>query len=267
MRTPLRRSGAAWIALALCACLLASACTQLLGGRTEIRQRRKFMIGAVPLRVSPTLSERPYELKVQIDRLEVSRLYDRNQLVYRLAPEEIRDDEYNTWAIRPSEMVTDAVTTYLKEASLFTDIRQEFLDSAPDLTLTGTLNAIERLDSGDRWFARLDITLQLVDRQNKIFWQMDFAPNEQEVYDPDLVFSVQAMKELLRENMRRAIIEIDRRLLIRKIQNDPGRDLAAVLEAGNGKFATAEAVTEATEEIPRETSDYYIIRGKLVPED
>lgn len=241
-------------------------CTQLLGGRAEIRDRRKFIIEAVPARLNLPASERPYQLRVQIDRFSVSRLYDRDQIIFRLTPEEIDDDRYNQWAVRPGNMITSAIADYLRRARLFTDVREDFLNTTPDLTLTGTIDAIERFDSGDRWFARLDVTMQLVDRQNQIFWQHRFDPEETEVYDEDMVFTVQAFRDLLRQNMERAITSLDRALLIRKMSLE-GRDPTALLEGHNNRDTRTEAVTKDTAEVPLETSDYRIVPGKLVPED
>jgi ABC-type uncharacterized transport system auxiliary subunit len=251
--------------LALILLILAASwgCSQLLGSRAEIRDRRKFIIEAEPAQLNLPNSERPYQLRVQIDRFSVSSLYNRDQIIFRLTPEEIDDDRYNLWAVRPADMITSAVADYLRRAGLFTDVREDFLNSSPDLTLTGTINSIERYDSGDRWFGRLNITMQLVDRQNQIFWQHQFNPDEIEVYDSDMVFTVQALRELLRLNMERAISSLDRALLYRKATLE-GRDLTGLLE---GYDTSVEESQEDTAEIPLETLDYQIMPGKLAPQD
>lgn len=243
--------------------VLAAGCAQLLGGGAEIRERRKFIIESEPVSLNLPQSERPYQLRVQIDRFSVSRLYERNQIIFRRTPEEIDDDPNNQWAVRPGDMITSAVADYLRRARLFTDVRETFLNTTPDLTLTGSVDAIERFDSGDRWFARLNVTMQLVDRQNQIFWQYRFDPFETEVYEADMVYTVQAMRSLLQANMRDAMTDLDHQLLIRKASLE-GRDVTALLEAaGNG----AAAVADTTEEIPLETESYRIVPGKLVPEE
>ena len=240
-------------------------CSQLLGARAEVRERRKFIIEADRLRLDLPRSERPYEMRVQIERFSVSRFYDKDQIVFRLTPEEIRDDRYNSWAVRPSEMVTNTVADYLRRTRLFTDLRDTFLDATPDYTLTGTIDAIERFDSGDRWYARLAATLQLVDRQHQIFWQYRFQPTEVEVFDADMASTVRALRDLLRMNMEQAIGSLDRALLIRKTSL-AGGDVNALLEPplpGMVPGATG-ADTSGT---PRETQDYIIVPGKLLPED
>ena len=250
-------------AAALLLALGGSGCASLFAGQAEVPDRRKFIIEDKPLGLNLPHSERPYELKVQIERFAISKFYERDQIIYRLSPEEIRDDRYNLWAVRPSEMITDAVADYLRGAGLFTDLRPDFLDVAPEFTLTGTIDAIERLDSGDRWWARLDGSLQLVDGEGRIFWQHRFDPKEVEVFESDMAFTAQGMNQILRQNMLDAVRSLDRALLIHKASAE-GRDLAGLLEeeGGNGVAVVNE---DGTEEIPRETGDYIVVPGKLGP--
>ncbi len=250
-------------AAALLALLAAGGCSSLLAGKAEVPDRRKFIIEDKALRLDLPLSERPYELKVQIERFDISKFYERDQIVFRLSPEEIRDDRYNVWAVRPSEMITDAVAGYLRAANLFTDLRPDFLDEAPEFTLTGTIDAIERFDSGDRWWARLDGSLQLVDGEGRIFWQHRFDPNEVEIFERDMVFTVQGMNQILRQTMIDAVRSLDRALLIRKASAE-GRDLTGMLHQENGN-GSAGSTGERAEEVPRETEDYVVMPGKPAP--
>ena len=252
-------------ALALLALLAAAGCTSLFAGKAEIPERRKFIIEGEPLGLSLPLSERPYELKVQIERFSISRFYERDQIVFRLSPQEIRDDRYNLWAVRPSEMITNAVSDYLRGAELITDLRPDFLDVDPEFTLTGTIDAIERFDSGDRWWARLDGSLQLLDGEGRIFWQHSFDPNEVEVFESDMAYTVQGMNQILRQNMTDAIRSLDRALLIRKASAE-GRDLTGLLEEEGGKGVAAPA-GDGKEEVPRETEDYVVVPGKPSPQE
>ena len=251
-------------AAALLVLLAAGGCSSLFAGKAEIPDRRKFIIEGEALRLGLPLSERPYELRVQVERFAIARFYERDQIVFRLSPEEIRDDRYNLWAVRPSEMITNAVTGYLRSANLFTDLRPDFLDEAPEFTLTGTIDAIERFDSGDRWWARLDGSLQLVDGEGRIFWQHGFDPNEVEVFERDMVFTVQGMNQILRQNMTDAVRSLDRALLIRKASAE-GRDLTGLLQQENGN-GPAVSTEEQAEEVARETGDYVVVPGKPAPQ-
>ncbi len=259
------RLGALLILLALL-----PSCSGLLGGRAVIRENRKFIVDdSVPLNVSmPALSEKPYPYKVAVERFDVSRWYDQDKVVFRLSQQELRDDSYLRWAHRPSDMITDAVVGYLRQSFLFIDVRQEFLEE-PDFTLTGTVKAIERIDSGNLWFARLSMTMQLVDRQGDMVWSGDFGMgvgDRVQVLNEDFVHTVATINQMLRGYMVEATRGIDKSILIRRY-NAQGKAIDALLEAyENGETGTSEADTLGIDSrllIPH--PDYEVIPGKPTP--
>jgi len=247
--------------------LLFGGCSGLIGGKTKIPERRKFILQPMSSRLSLPNSKRPYPYKVQIEKFAVSRLYDRDQIVFRLSPEEIREDRWHVWAVRPSEMITDAVEQYLKDARLFTDIRQEFLDARPDFTFAGTIKAIERYDSIDQWYALLTIPMQLVDRHNEVIWQRNFGAQPRRVYNADFSHTVVAMKEQLRMYMEQAIRDIDLQVHIRML-HDAGQPYEHLQRATNGETAAPADTAVAAPEgrIPGTHPHYEIIPGRLAPE-
>lgn len=243
----------------------ATACSTLIGGSSELPERRKFIIEATPLRVSQPASVRPYPYRLEVQEFAVSRLYERDQIVFRLSPEEIREDRWHVWAVRPSQMITDAVEQYLRDSRLFTDIRQEFIDTSPDFTFAGTVNAIERFDSGDLWFARLAVTMQVVDRSNNVIWRRTFGDIPQEVYNPDFSHTVEAMKLRLREYMEQAIPEIDLQVHIRMLQEE-GKPYEHLLAAPPGETIPVADSTGTEGSIPGSHPHYEILPGKLAPD-
>ena len=237
-----------------------SGCAFLLPSEVKVKRQRKFMLVVEPLRLNTPESERPYAFKVEVGKFDVSRLFDSNQIVFRKSAEEIKLDEVHRWAVRPSEMITDAVEQYLKDAKLFTVITQNFLDTDPDYTLTGTVKAIERVDSGDLWYAHLDMTIQLVDRANQVVWDRDFHREPVQVYLKDFSHTVIALSQILRRNVEEAIEELDREFLIRKLQSE-GREFIHLQDMNNGGRQTpTPAAADSTATPP--PIDYEIIPGK-----
>jgi len=241
-------------------------CSGLFGGKTVVSETRKFIIEAEPMRLSIPHSERPYPFRVSIEKFAVSRVYDKNQIVFRLSPQEISDDRYHRWAVRPSEMMTDAVEAYLKSSpALFADIRQQYLNVEPDFSLQGTVKAIERYDSGDQWFAHLAMSLQLVDRDSKVVWRDDFDTEEQ-VYVEDFSHTVLTMSRILRNRMEQYIRELDRHFLIQKLQSE-GKPYEFLLDEEVLEVIETEAAkNDSTGDPDRPHPDYDIVPGKLVPE-
>ena len=236
-------------------------CTSLIGGKAEIRENRKFIIESGQLSLNLPNSERPYALHVEVGKFDVSRVYDRNQIILRQSAEEVREKAYHSWAVRPSEMITDAVEGYLKEARLFTDIRQDFVDVIPDYRITGTVKSLERLDSGDQWYANFRLSVQLVDGRNEVVKRWDFDDEAERVYHRDFVHTVTAFNELLRRYMYRVIRDMDHMFLIRKLQRE-NRPYQHILDVPNGRASAAAdtVVSDSTRDAPH--PDYEIIPGK-----
>ena len=102
------------VALVALLALLGMGCTQLIGGKAEIRQNRLYLIEAKTIRSFLEGSERPYPLVVEIETFSVARAYNRNEIIFRRNELEIQLDKGHTWAVRPADMITDAVGQYLE---------------------------------------------------------------------------------------------------------------------------------------------------------
>ena len=227
--------------LPLLALLLALAgCSTILGTKT-IRQQRKFTLIAQPLRLAQGISERPYPFKVQLRKVEVSRLYDRDPLVSRLSAYEVREDRWNIWASRPSDILTSTIERYLADAGLFAQFSREFLDTRPDYVFETNVTAIECFASEERSAAHLALSWRLVDQQdNKVFWSGKFD-REEPVYNRDIGITVQALSGILQEECERAFRDLDLRFLnARRQQRGEAALTPAELEAHSATPATEE---------------------------
>jgi len=221
-------------------------CGALLGTKT-IRQQRKFTLVAQPLRLPLGLSERPYAYKVQLRKVEVSRLYDRDQLVSRLSPYEVREDRWNVWASRPSDMLTATLQRYLGDAGLFAQFDREFLDQRPDYVLEVLVGAIECYASEDRSTAHLALSWRLVDQKdNKVSWSGRFD-REEPVYSRDIGAAVQALSGILHDECEKMVRELDLRFLNLARQQRGEPPLSAAEVGSNHVVAPAEDQAEAAQ--------------------
>ncbi len=188
-----------------------ASCSQFFGGKAEISQRRFFDFRAEPLRLNYERTERPYAAQVQIKPFEIHRAYNRNEIIFRRDQYELHRDPLHSWITRPGDLFTDAIQQYLQVAELFTYIGgdQDFYDRRPDYILSGTVNALERFDSGDIWAAHLAISMKLVRQQDAhVIWQKDFD-QEKQVYFPEMKHTIAAFSQLLNIQMEMCIREID----------------------------------------------------------
>jgi ABC-type uncharacterized transport system auxiliary subunit len=240
--------------------LLGIGCTQLIGGKAEIRQNRLYLIEAKTIRSFLEGSERPYPMVVEVETFDVARAYNRNEIIFRRNELEIQLDKGHTWAVRPAAMITDAVGQYLKDANLFSLVGRDFIEQEADFNLSGTVKTIERYDSGDIWFARLAISMRLVRRADaKVIWRTDFD-EERQVYNADMTFTIEAMREILRQQMEISIKEIDLAFLNQRRQKE-GRPLIELSIFANGRPAET---LEDTSDVDEEPVHYELIPGKRV---
>ena len=241
-------------AQALAFAVLLSGCAQLLGGDTKLLQRRYFKLPIEPLRGVVEDSERPYPFRLQVKGFEVSRAYDRTNIIRRRDQYELQRDNLHHWMERPSDMITDVVKQYLRQADLFTYVGgdRDFFEHRPDYVLSGSVKAIECFDSGDLWAAHLVMTMELVRQEDgKVIWQDDFD-DEKQVFSPAMVHTVVALSGILGQRMQKAIGEIDF-----KFSN---KQRPAPI-ASDGETAPA-----ARDTVLQTEADYYeLIPGKLAP--
>lgn len=253
MARPNSRVGRCGLALVLVAVL--SGCAQLLGGDAKLPQRRYFKLPLEPLRGSVEGSERPYPFQVQVKGFEMPRAYDRTHIIRRRDQYELQRDPLHHWMERPSDMITDAVKQYLRQADLFTYVGgdRDFFERRPDYVFNGSVKAIERFDSGDLWAAHLVMTLELVRQADgKVIWQDDFD-EEKQVFSPAMIHTVAALSGILAQRMKKAIEEIDFKFLNKQ------RPVPTVPAAPGG-----EAVPAARDPVLQTESAYYeLIPGKL----
>ena len=241
-------------------------CARLLGvgGEAEVPQRRFYLIAAEPIRDVLKDSRRPYPFQVQIKTFDVQRAYNRNEITFRRDRYELRRASLHSWAVRPGDMITDAVQEYFRTGMLFTQIGgdQDFLDERPDFILSGKIKALERYDSGDIWSARLTMSMELTRQEDaQVIWRADFD-KERQVFNSDMRHTVSAFSEILRLQMERYIREIDFVFLNMK-RGEEGTPPERFPAASDTALAASSPDTASY--VPTDTPDYELIPGKLAP--
>ena len=245
-------------ALVLAAIL--SGCAQLLGGDAKLPQRRYFKLHIETLHGSSMEgSKRPYPFRVQVKGFEIPRAYDRTNIIRRRDQYELRRDPLHYWMERPSDMITDAVKQYLRQADLFTYVGRDrdFFEHRPDYVFSGSVKAIERFDSGDAWAAHLVMTMELVRQDDgKVIWEDDFD-EERPVFSAQMEHTVEALSLILVQEMEKVIRALDFTFAQQQGIPTTGPVPAA-------QDTTAPAAQDVTAP-PRSTGYYEILPGKRAP--
>jgi hypothetical protein len=157
--------------------------------------------------------------------------------------------------MKPGDIIMDRVEAHLLSANLFDELRREFLDAYPDYRLEGTVNALEKYEGGDIFFGHLAMTFRLVRQEDrKEVWRYAFDERKK-VYDPDMVYTVIALREILETEMIHVITELDR--IFREIMGQPREDPSDIQD----DFWEGDESIEAEEVVPK-PKGYQIISAK-----
>jgi len=177
--------------------------------RSKVPTRNYFEIN-YPLESQAAVeSGRPYSYSLQVQQFNVQRIYGRQNIVYRFAPQELKWYEYQQWAVRPDYMVTDIVYRHLESVNLFNRVGTEFLETRPDYRLEGTVNALERLDAGDLVFGHLAISFRMVrTADGQQVWEYSFDERKQ-VYQKEMMYTVIALSQIMQSRMNVVVGQLD----------------------------------------------------------
>jgi ABC-type uncharacterized transport system auxiliary subunit len=97
--------------------------------------------------------------KILVSDFSVSAGYDSSRLAYRISSNELRYYAFRQWVSDPGRMLTEATVRLLRASGHFSDVAKSERIREPDMILEGNVEAIEEIDSGKTWQARLAMTL------------------------------------------------------------------------------------------------------------
>ncbi|MBN2496993.1 MAG: membrane integrity-associated transporter subunit PqiC [Deltaproteobacteria bacterium] len=159
----------------------------------------------VPEQTEPA---RPLPVSVRVRELEVTPAYDKERIVYRFSPYEYKYYNYMLWAVKPQRMVTEMMIRHFEDARLFANISREFGDIRPDYELSGVLQAIEEIDSGDEWYAHIEFTLRVSRYSDGAVIWSHRVDAKKKVYNKSPVYVVKALSELMEAEMTKIVDEL-----------------------------------------------------------
>ena len=175
----------------------------------RIQTRNYYILSYTPVSKVPVTSKRPYPYSLQIGRFEVQRIFNRQNILYRYSPNQIQYYELQQWAVRPDYMVTDVVFKHLEISSLTNRVGIDFFETRPDFRIEGTVEALEKLDSGDIYFAHLAMTFKMLNVKNgEQVWEYSFDQRRQ-VFQDEMVYTIRGLSSILQAQMDVIVNQLD----------------------------------------------------------
>ncbi|MCD6308864.1 MAG: membrane integrity-associated transporter subunit PqiC [Candidatus Latescibacteria bacterium] len=190
----------------LTALLLITACSLM---RSNIPTKQYYIITYTPKMNKPPESLRPYPFSLQVGRFEVQRIFNRQNIIYRFSPHRIQYYETERWAVRPDEMIQDMVFKHIDASHIANRVGLNFLDTRPDYRIDGTVDALEKYDAGDLFFAHLAMTFRLLRiSDGEQVWNYSFDKRRQ-IYSKEMVHTVMGLSSILQTEMNYVVDRLD----------------------------------------------------------
>lgn len=148
------------------------------------------------------------DASIFVRTVEVNQLYKRSNLIYRDSAFELFYYYYHYWAVRPQNMLADVIFHHLQSSNIVSMPLAE-LDRTPDYTIVARLIALDEIDSGDQWFARISMTFALVNSKTDEIMVGHTFDERQEVLNHKPVFIVRAFSSILEKNTEIFLKKVD----------------------------------------------------------
>ena len=106
-------------------------------------------------------------------------------------------------------MITDMVLRHLEASGITNRIGIDFFETRPYFRIEGMVEALEKFDAGDMFFAHLAISFKMlrVDDGNQI-WEYSFDQRKQ-VYQEEMVYTVRGLSSILQAQMDVVVSQLD----------------------------------------------------------
>ena len=93
--------------------------------------------------------------------------YETERLAYRLSDHEVRYYGYHKWTTDPARLITEMVARHMRTSGKFAEVGRNDKMRSPGIILEGAVEAIEEIDLGKTWKARLAMRFTLRDGETE----------------------------------------------------------------------------------------------------
>src|SRR5258708_6743025 len=156
-----------------------------------------------PPSVSPVARKLPYD--VSVARFRAGYRLSQDRLVYMPAPYHVDFYTYHRWAGYPSDLVTLAMITALKQANLFRSVSEIKSGVNPDFVLRGEVQNLEELDAPGSATARVAITLDAQDAKTRNIVWSGSARYEKQVISGNIDDVARELNEGVRQTLDKLV--------------------------------------------------------------
>ncbi len=135
--------------------------TSLVAGCFGSQRVQRHRYYGLPIHERVNASETSLPVSLRIEEFDVAPAYDHVRIVYRVSPYELRHYGIRQWVTKPGRLLADELRLYMKMSRSFATVTDE-PRPLPDYVIRGNVEVLEEMNKGDKWYARLVMTMNLV---------------------------------------------------------------------------------------------------------
>jgi len=133
---------------------------------------KHFYLIDYPITTVKENSNPVYNITLGVAKFNVDPLYSDGRIVYRENHYECKYYNYHRWVTGPGKMVADKIIEPLSASNLFRQVVLFPRISQCDYILSGDIKALEEWDNADKWFAKVKIDFELLDKKShNLIWK------------------------------------------------------------------------------------------------
>ena len=167
----------------------------------------------IPPAPRPAASDARLPATLAVRRFETPQYLRQGRIVYRQSPAEIGFYDYHRWAADPAVTVTTAVIDALRSSRLFSFVKPYDGQSQQDYLMSGRLERLEEIDSGDSVRVEAKLSAEVVNlRTNTTVWT-DTADETLTVDTRNVNSVVVEMSHAVQKSIDRLVTSLDQQLL------------------------------------------------------
>lgn len=163
-------------------------------------ERSYYVIDYSPVPDDPKLIlSNPIPYRVEVSNSRISRVYDRNQLVFRYSQHQIEYSSTDLWAVRLSSAVPDVITNHLIRYNTFMTTQRDFLIERPHYEVITNVNQIEMLQSDFYYGAHVSMDIILRRAEDMEYVVRHSFNREMELFSDNIEVFVQQTSNIIKE--------------------------------------------------------------------
>lgn len=136
--------------------------------------------------------------------VEISSLYETNQIINRSDSHEITLYKYHHWAVRPSIAIKEFVYQYLEANNLFLGIATRFSKRIPEYSFQTIIKKLEVLEDADTFSAHLQIEFRILSEEGEVLLQ-HAAKRTEPLSEKDLNLFAKTISSMIHDELNTLI--------------------------------------------------------------